>query len=169
MGKQSTVSTAKKKADALRLTKVNQAAFLEAFAVTGVITYAARAAGVDRSTVYHWRDADDAFAKRFYDAIEDSTELLETTAFKRATQKEMPSDTLLIFLLKARRPERYREIREVRQQVSGTISHTHTTLDGTAALLAEVAGAQAQANLVDAEFSDLQPEGEKPRGEGEKK
>lgn len=47
-----------------------------------------------------------AFAAQANDAIEAGMDELEDVARQRATDS---SDTLLIFLLKARRPEKYRE------------------------------------------------------------
>lgn len=72
----------------------------------GSVTAACRAEGVHRSTYYTWRAADPAFAAQADDAIEAGTDKLEDVAQERA---ENSSDTLLIFLLKARRPGKYRE------------------------------------------------------------
>ena len=73
---------------------------------------AAKAAGTTRQTVYRWRQADEAFAVAYADAVEQGTEVLESVARKRAVGG---SDTLLIFLLKARRPEKYRDTVRVDQ------------------------------------------------------
>lgn len=86
---------------------------MAAFAETGIVLAAAEAADVGRSTVYHWLEHDEAFAMAFHQAEEDSTQRLERVAIERATRAYEPSDTLLIFLLKARRPERYRDRYEV--------------------------------------------------------
>lgn len=85
-----------------------------AFAETGVVLAAAEASGVQRRNVYRWLEQDDEFALAFHQAEEDSTQHLERVAYERATRLKEPSDTLLIFLLKARRPERYRDRYEVR-------------------------------------------------------
>jgi hypothetical protein len=98
-------------------------AFLDAFAQTGIVRAAAEAAGVGRASVYRWLEHDDAFALAFRQAEEESTQRLEQEAFRRATRPIEPSDTLLIFLLKARRPERYRDRVDVRQQVEATVAH----------------------------------------------
>ena len=42
-----------------------QATFLATFAECGILKQAAQAAGVDRNTVYTWRDHDPAFRARF--------------------------------------------------------------------------------------------------------
>lgn len=99
-------------------------AFLASLAETGNVTAAARAASIDRTTAYHRRDLDPAFAAAMAEALEVATDDLEGEARRRAKDGvEKPvfqggeqvgtvreySDTLLIFLLKAHRPEKYRE------------------------------------------------------------
>lgn len=80
--------------------------FLAAFGETHLVSEAAKRAGVDRTTAYRWRQQDETFALAWADVEERSTEELEQVAVKRATTG---SDVLLIFLLKARKPEVYRE------------------------------------------------------------
>jgi len=63
-------------------------------------------AGIARKTAYQWRKRDKDFAKQWQDALDDAIELLEDIARKRA---EKSSDVLIMFLLKAHRPEKYRE------------------------------------------------------------
>jgi hypothetical protein len=89
-------------------------AFLSAFADTGMVTAACEAAGVARRTVYAARHADEAFAAAWDEIEERSTEDLEQVAVRRAREG---SDTLLIFLLKSRRPGVYRE--NVRMEHTG--------------------------------------------------
>ena len=103
-------------------------AFLQHFAVMGNVTRACQAAGVGRRTVYDWQEQDEAFVQAFRQAEIESTEVLEAEAFRRAhdgVARELPifyqgevvgsrverqySDVLLIFLLKARNPAKYRE------------------------------------------------------------
>ena len=86
-------------------------AFLDAFRQIGVVTPAAAAAGVSRHAVRKRCLRDPAFARKYAEALEESTERLESLAFARAASQKDPSDLLLIFLLKARRPEMYREQR----------------------------------------------------------
>ncbi len=109
----------------------------------GNIRAACEAAGVGRQTVYDRRDADQAFARQFADALEDGCDRLELEAHRRAhdgllrkkfsktgepiidpdTKQQYAereySDTLLIFLLKAHRPQKYRE----------NFKHEHTGKD----------------------------------------
>lgn len=62
------------------------------------------AIGIERTHYYRWRDQHPEFATAADAAIEAGTDRLEDIAVKRA---EDQSDTLLIFLLKARRREKF--------------------------------------------------------------
>jgi predicted DNA-binding transcriptional regulator AlpA len=99
-------------------------AFLADFARTGNVSESCENVGIGRSTVYVWQEHDDEFAAGWREAEIKATEYLETEARRRATEgTKKPvyqggqlvgfvtekSDTLLIFLLKARAPEKYRE------------------------------------------------------------
>lgn len=116
-----------------------QRAFLAALAESGNVTAACRAARVARSVVYERLDADPDLGELWDAALDEAADRLETEALRRAvdgvsrpvTHKgelvyvpvdpavpdgdKVPlvevtySDTLLIFLLKAARPEKYRE------------------------------------------------------------
>jgi hypothetical protein len=114
-------------------TKVNQKAFLAALCETGNITRAAEAAGVARRQHYNWLDNDSTYLKRFEECIDQAADNLEAEARRRAVEgvaepvfyKGKPigavrkySDTLLIFLLKGARPDKYRE----RHQINSTIT-----------------------------------------------
>lgn len=108
-------------------------AFLEHLARGVSITAAAQAAGVGRRTVYEWRAADQTFAEAWDSALDEGSDLLEDEALRRAVHgvsrpvavgKQVVdvveySDVLLIFLLKARRPERYRD--NVRVRTEGAV------------------------------------------------
>lgn len=102
----------------------------------GHVMESAKLAGVGRRTVYDERQRNEEFALQWADAIEVSTELLEKEAQRRAVDGvEEPiyykgdevgrvrkySDTLLIFLLKGRRPDVYRD--GVKVEHSGTVKH----------------------------------------------
>lgn len=89
--------------------------FLARLAETANIREACLAACVGRSTVYQRRDREKTFAlamaHTLANAIEDAAERLERSALERA----LAGDTALtIFLLKAARPERYRDRYEVK-------------------------------------------------------
>ncbi len=94
--------------------------FLSTLAETGVVTSAARAAGIDRSAVYRYRDAHPDFAEKWEHALETAADHLEAEAVRRGVDGwEEPvyqgglrvgtirkySDNLLIRLLSAKRPE----------------------------------------------------------------
>lgn len=96
------------------------AQFLEALAEGYSVASAARHATVARTTLYRWRLQSPTFAEHWEQAIESGTDRLEDEARRRAVEGvERPvfrggevvghvrdySDTMLMFLLKARRPE----------------------------------------------------------------
>jgi hypothetical protein len=80
--------------------------FLDGLRMHGVVTRAAMEAGIDRDTAYYERQRDPTFAVEWQEALDRGVDMLEDVAKQRAFAG---SDTLLIFLLKAHRPERYRE------------------------------------------------------------
>src|SRR5262249_22159554 len=96
--------------DAAGLTP-NQRRFLAAYARVGNVTAAADLAGLCRTNHYLWSPASPAYAEAFRAAQEEAVERLEEEARRRAMAG---SDLLLIFLLKALRPEVYRERHEHR-------------------------------------------------------
>ena len=81
-------------------------AFLATLRNTGNVRASCEKAGIARRAVYDWRDKHPAFAAQWKESTEDSIELLEAIADQRARSH---SDVLLIFRLKALRPEIYRE------------------------------------------------------------
>lgn len=105
-----------------------QAKFLQTFEQTANITVSAKAAHVSRTTVYHWLEHNGPFALSYHQAEAVANDVLEAEAYRRAVQgvekkrtiyyKGDPvgeetvreySDVLLIFLMKARMPDKYRE------------------------------------------------------------
>lgn len=104
-------------------------AFLAELCKRGIISDAVKVAGFDRVTFYRWREEDPEFAKAWDDALDEAASTLENEAWRRATEGvEEPivgrverdrdgvvahvrkySDSLLTTLLKAHRPEKYRE------------------------------------------------------------
>jgi hypothetical protein len=101
-----------------------QKVFLDSFRELGTVSAACIAAGIGRTTAYRWRQADEDFALAWHDLEEDTTDEMEREAYRRAVEgvpepvfhkgEEIAtinrySDTLLIFMLKARKPETYRE------------------------------------------------------------
>lgn len=117
-------------------TAEKDAVFFGALAAGDVITKAADKADYSRSRVYEWRKTDTKFSAAWDEAIEAAIQRLEEEADRRAvegepdlvihngnvvmvedpvTKEKTPlirrkrSDVLLIFRLKALRPEMYRE------------------------------------------------------------
>lgn len=127
--KAATKLTAKKAPGAKKLTALNRGrewheVFLEALAQSGNITLSAKKARVNRTSIYNRRNEDKAFAEAWDNALADAGDLLEEEARRRAVRGvKKPvyqggtlvgyvpeySDTLLIFLLKGAKPEKYRE------------------------------------------------------------
>lgn len=97
--------------------------FIHALSLTGNVGFAAKAAGVERTVPYQEFGRDPEFKAAFENARELAADRLEREAFRRAhdgCRKPIAvngkthwvreySDTLLIFLLKAARPGKYRE------------------------------------------------------------
>ena len=100
--------------------------FLECLRDSGNIRASAKAAGVPRRTAYNWRERFVTFRNEWDDAMEDACDILEETAWKRAVKES--SDRLLMFLLKAHRPDRFKERSQVEHsgQGGGPITITMT-------------------------------------------
>ena len=114
---------ARKRAPAKKPSPSKQKAFLAAYAGCGNITDAARKAKCNRSSHYAWME-NAAYAETFAAAHKQACETLESEARRRAVSGVRKpvyyqgdvvglvreySDTLLIFLLKAALPEKYRD------------------------------------------------------------
>ena len=124
-----------------------QRAALAALPTVGSVSAAARCAGVSRRSVYRWAADDPAFAAALAEAREDAADAIEEEAHRRAVSgvrvykflrdgtpikhpetgepyyEHAYSDRLLEILMKAGRPEKYRDRSDVRQ--SGTLTHDH--------------------------------------------
>lgn len=106
-------------------------AFLDAFPEQGVIGPCARSLGLTPSTVRNWVRHDPQFAEAFEEARDEAADRLEAEANRRATgyisqrmtkdgeviETITHSDQLLIFLLKGRRPDVFKE--RVANELSG--------------------------------------------------
>lgn len=80
--------------------------FLRTMASCGNVKLCCHTCGVSRKTAYEHREHFPDFAAQWAEAESDACDLLEAEARKRAVAG---SDLLLIFMLKAHRPEKYRE------------------------------------------------------------
>lgn len=107
-----------------RTAKKQRELFLDALAATGNVSRAMKAAGIPRRTLYDWRDASKEFAVAWDGALDRASGVLEDEALRRAVTGTLKpvyqggervgtirefSDTLLIFLLKGLKPQKYRE------------------------------------------------------------
>jgi len=119
---------ARKRDDKLR----NQAKFLAAYRATARIDVSAATAGISTAAHYKWVATDPEYVKELDKARDEALSLLEDEAHRRAVQGvEEPvfyqgevcgtklnySDTLLIFLMKAANPEKYRDRFDIRSKV----------------------------------------------------
>lgn len=110
-----------------------RAGFLTAFALTGNVTAAAKAAGIERSTAYRAKEADPSFAAEWAEAQEVASDALEEEARRLATgyyvsykfnkdgiplrhpftgepyAERIISAPLLTLLLKAERPDKFKD------------------------------------------------------------
>lgn len=106
--------------------------FLAAYRKNGNVSQSARLARVDRRTVQRRRDEDEAFAAEMSDAQEEAADVLEQEAWRRAKTGTLKpvfykgeevgkvreySDALMVVLLKAVRPEKFRE--NIRTEMTG--------------------------------------------------
>ena len=98
--------------------------FLRSLRKLGIVGPACAVAKIHRSTAYRHYDKDPVFARAWESALEDACDRLEKEAIRRAAVGTLKpvfykgeqcgsireySDTLLIFMLKAYRPEKFRE------------------------------------------------------------
>jgi hypothetical protein len=115
--------------------------FLACLAQGNTITAAAAAAHIDRTQVFYYRRNHPDFELAVQAALEQSADGLEDIARARAFAG---SDLLLIFLLKAARPERYRDNYSPMGTPPQPIrhEHKHITIDHTAAILEVLANAR---------------------------
>lgn len=95
-----------------------RAAFLDELRRLPVLGHAARAVGVDPSTVYLHRKQDQEFDRAVLAAIDEGVDRLEAETYAEAMQpadKGRPTHLLKMFYLKSKRPEVFGERLELRQ------------------------------------------------------
>jgi hypothetical protein len=136
--KKRVTSSAPKKEHRFR-TPIWKQRFLEELARTGVVKLACLKAPISRVNAYKARQKDSAFADEWDDAIDEATDIMVAVARQRAMNgTERPvfnkgkqcgkiqeySDTLLIFLLKAYRPEMFRDSYDLAKALDGITKRT---------------------------------------------
>lgn len=87
--------------------------FLDTLRNTANVRAACQAANVTRSNAYKFYHKDKKFAALWDEALEDACDVLEARAWKRAEV----SDQILMFLLKAHRPNKYAD--RLKQEITG--------------------------------------------------
>ena len=91
--------------------------FLDKYDEVGTITNAALTSGIERTIVYRWIKTDEEFAKEFEESKKSFSEKLEGIALDLIEQMKINMDykhpTLLITLLNANNPAKYRGTAEV--------------------------------------------------------
>jgi hypothetical protein len=101
-------------ANRTKFTPEKRQQFLAALSEFPNVSAAAESVSLSRVILYTHRSNDTEFAAEWDAAIDEGIEKVEATALKRGLAT---SDTLLIFMLKAYRPEKYRE--NVRHELTG--------------------------------------------------
>jgi hypothetical protein len=110
MAKKRPKQTATPKKEAKRrFSPAKQAAFLAALEANGSLRGAARAVRLSLRSHYTWLMDDQTYPPRFKIAKDAGVEMLIAEAVRRATTGKRPSDLLLMFLIKAARPQEYRD------------------------------------------------------------
>lgn len=142
--------------------------FLDTLRTTCNVTLACQAVGISSSTAYHHKRDDIVFAQRWEEALQEGIDLLEAKAHERAFDGvnepvfyqgcevglvRKYSDSLTMFLLKAHRPDKYRERSEVKQEVSGALALNETARAARLAALLQLAQKRAEGTTDDT--SDL--------------
>ena len=133
----------------LKLTTRKRNRFLDALARSANVTEAARAAGLTRDQAVQIYGEDEEFARAWRSAVDEANDELEREARRRALEgTEEPvfyqgkecarvrrySDTLMLALLKAERPEKFKDrvASEISGQIQGGVLAVPQTLDPTA-------------------------------------
>lgn len=147
-----------------KMTPERKTAFLGALRHNGGnATNAAKIVEVSKETVFHHKRLDPEFAAEWIKAVHESTDVLESEAIRRAVdgftepiffqgvqcgEVRKYSDLLLIFMLKARRPNVYRE----------NIRHEHGGLDDRPISIHAVSDEELE-RIITAAAAELIPEG----------
>ncbi len=111
------------------ITEKKKEKFFKVLSTGASVTKAARLARISRAYVYVLRETDVEFAKLWDEAIEEGTDTLEDTALKFANKGD---SSLIKFLLGARRPELYRERKDINLSGSLCFADLLDDLEGAA-------------------------------------
>jgi hypothetical protein len=87
------------------VTVANKRTVIDSLRKRAVIYLAAKDAGVNKLTVYRWRDSDPQFAAAMTEAMEDAKEIMENSIYERA----LNGDSLLTMFWTKRHDPAYRD------------------------------------------------------------
>jgi hypothetical protein len=117
-----------------------KAIFLKELEECGIVSHAAKKAGVGRTFVYEQRKEDTEFAAQWDEAVEVAMDGMEHEAWRRGRKGVLKpvyqngkkvgvireySDTLLMFMMKGGRPEKFRERTETQHTGSVQVKVTY--------------------------------------------
>ena len=108
-------------------TEEKQNAFLKVYPTAGTISSAARAIRTNRKTVNRWLKSYPDFSEKFEEARKEFVEELEDIAYGLVKEMSDKRDykanpTLLIFMLNANHPEKYRGIADTSTEARDVLS-----------------------------------------------
>lgn len=106
-------------ANRTKMTALKKEEFLNELRKFPNVSKACRDVSVSRNTVYAHKKEDAEFSLLWDEALEEAIDAIEEEALNRATTGK--SDTLLIFMLKALRPDKFKERSETKQVHDGSI------------------------------------------------
>ena len=93
---------------------VRQAVFLQALGKEPIVGRACRRAGITTATAYRMKERSPAFAAAWNEALTASVDDLESHGWERARE----SDSVMLRMLEAHRPEKYSRKLDVKAQVA---------------------------------------------------
>jgi len=156
-----------------RNTQRRKTKFLEAYKLAGTASEAARLTGIPRDTHKEWLRKSETYRQAFQEADDAATEVLEKEALRRAVEGREEtvyfngqpcgtvrkySDVLLIFLLKAKRPDVYRERYDARitanMNVQSAVKVIHEYHDQPPAIEALAAELEPNTRMLTAQVPD---------------
>ena len=111
--------------------------FLQSLKIDANIRLACEAAGISRTAAYFQYKHNPVFKDHWDEAVEEACDRLEEIARRRAVSM---SDTLLIFLLKAHRPHKYRETSPIQMSVPAAQQIVLVKVNGREMSLADYVG-----------------------------
>lgn len=149
-------------------TLIKKGIFIATLRERGTVRHAAEAARIHRDTAYEWRKHDEGFAQAWDEAVEDSTDTLESSLYERALHTEgMPGVVATIATLKARRPGRWNEKVQAARAMGEVLAASPIlqAVREVQQLLAQVGAGQlpaSAANIIEGTAQNLPDEGKGP-------